>query len=602
MVREICSRDPSLLNDTDSGGQNILHLAAFWGCVEMVELLVELGADCNAKNLVGQRPLDIALNWGNVDCTDAIRSAGGLSLFEEKCANLESEIHALKIKLIAADLENEAERRRTQEALDLLERTAGERDFVQDKWTAESLCGGSIQAAQLLVVQHDLTAAGKLRDEFWEKYNAALAWGQAESVMRRKLKKELEETKETLRSTREQLQIAVEEKRVAMVDRNLALQIRDHALRESRAAEEARVTAEETCMRALRLADEMRPYKKRCAAVERELGLKEYRESLQKVLDVCPRKVLDGAVQALTSLAARASTAQPSSTQPLITGQSISMFEKDALTALTENTLPEDEVFMRKEKQKQKQKQTKGKKQKQKQKQKKGKKIKGSRRRSTLLQRVNDEAAALPDDQIQRDSRRHHGERHLMGKLPSVPFDLLVLDPYGRGMEALTCSHVKTDSQGMEILKVRLKDSIDVKSDHWHAADQKRYINFQMKQAAARARQVRRTEAAKRAARIDMIHAPIRKPAWNSNALLSQQKNNARVSSRKDDDDATINNLWASAFGGAAPPQERLLQIPKGDFDRRPGTVAALPSLSNAKSRREYEKRERRRKKQQALK
>ena len=84
---------------------------------------------------------------------------------------------------------------------------------MQDKRTAESLCGGSIQAAQLRVVQHDLTAAGKLRDELWEKYNAALAWGQAECVTaRRKLQQDLEETKgDAARLTRSSRRLPPEE-------------------------------------------------------------------------------------------------------------------------------------------------------------------------------------------------------------------------------------------------------------------------------------------------------------------------------------------------------------------------------------------------------
>ena len=38
LVRSIVGEDPSVLHDTDSGGQNIMHLAAFWGCLASAAL------------------------------------------------------------------------------------------------------------------------------------------------------------------------------------------------------------------------------------------------------------------------------------------------------------------------------------------------------------------------------------------------------------------------------------------------------------------------------------------------------------------------------------------------------------------------------------
>ena len=50
--------------ETDREGNSALHSAAFLGRSEVVELLLEKGADANAKNNRGQSPMDsVAADW-----------------------------------------------------------------------------------------------------------------------------------------------------------------------------------------------------------------------------------------------------------------------------------------------------------------------------------------------------------------------------------------------------------------------------------------------------------------------------------------------------------------------------------------------------------
>jgi ankyrin repeat protein len=54
-----------------------LHYAASWGGKEIVELLIATGADVNAKNEVGRRPLDGAIARSHPETADLLRKHGG---------------------------------------------------------------------------------------------------------------------------------------------------------------------------------------------------------------------------------------------------------------------------------------------------------------------------------------------------------------------------------------------------------------------------------------------------------------------------------------------------------------------------------------------
>ena len=95
-MQQMIEEDPCLLDECDSGGQNLLHLAAFWGSLVVCEQLIRLGIDCEAVNVHAQRPLDIAVQWGHVAVADVIRHAGGTSLFETKLRKVERHLMSLE--------------------------------------------------------------------------------------------------------------------------------------------------------------------------------------------------------------------------------------------------------------------------------------------------------------------------------------------------------------------------------------------------------------------------------------------------------------------------------------------------------------------------
>lgn len=57
-VRETLDRRPELINTPDADGNTLLHYAVSTDNLEMVKLLVEHGADVNAKDCTGQYPTD----------------------------------------------------------------------------------------------------------------------------------------------------------------------------------------------------------------------------------------------------------------------------------------------------------------------------------------------------------------------------------------------------------------------------------------------------------------------------------------------------------------------------------------------------------------
>ena len=70
--------DGADVNVKDKVGWTPLHLAAFNGHKEIVELLIANGADVNAKSDdVGRTPLDLAIHFKHPETADLLRTHGG---------------------------------------------------------------------------------------------------------------------------------------------------------------------------------------------------------------------------------------------------------------------------------------------------------------------------------------------------------------------------------------------------------------------------------------------------------------------------------------------------------------------------------------------
>lgn len=89
----------------DAGGQTLLHLACFWGRMDIVKVLLNAGASLKAKNAASCTALDLATHWGHSAVAEVIRLRGGRSVWEEKLGHLQIE---------AEDLRLEAQQSRTQ--------------------------------------------------------------------------------------------------------------------------------------------------------------------------------------------------------------------------------------------------------------------------------------------------------------------------------------------------------------------------------------------------------------------------------------------------------------------------------------------------------
>ncbi|ETV95682.1 hypothetical protein H310_11098 [Aphanomyces invadans] len=94
------------VNHTDSAGQTLLHLAAFWGRTEMVRVLISLGGSMKAKNATGCTALDLAIHWGHSATAEVIRLRGGTSVWEEKMGLLQMQVEDLTTSLADVERQN----------------------------------------------------------------------------------------------------------------------------------------------------------------------------------------------------------------------------------------------------------------------------------------------------------------------------------------------------------------------------------------------------------------------------------------------------------------------------------------------------------------
>ncbi|XP_043270525.1 ankyrin repeat domain-containing protein 49-like [Venturia canescens] len=75
MVHKWLTMDPSLISSVDLDGYTPLHKACYGNHVDVVEFLLEQGADKFAKTIDGWQPIHSACCWNNVECIATLLAA-----------------------------------------------------------------------------------------------------------------------------------------------------------------------------------------------------------------------------------------------------------------------------------------------------------------------------------------------------------------------------------------------------------------------------------------------------------------------------------------------------------------------------------------------
>jgi ankyrin repeat protein len=83
-VREIIEKDPSQINIQDGSGWTPLHLASGKGHIEIVEFLLNHGADTELENIHGQRPLCLAAKFGRYETIKTLLEHGAAVNHKDK--------------------------------------------------------------------------------------------------------------------------------------------------------------------------------------------------------------------------------------------------------------------------------------------------------------------------------------------------------------------------------------------------------------------------------------------------------------------------------------------------------------------------------------
>ncbi|EEY60235.1 uncharacterized protein PITG_12570 [Phytophthora infestans T30-4] len=90
----------------DAGGQTLLHLACFWGRMDLTKLLLAAGASLKTKNAAGCTALDLATHWGHSAVAEVIRLRGGSSVWEDKLGTLQVELEDLTLRAQHLETQN----------------------------------------------------------------------------------------------------------------------------------------------------------------------------------------------------------------------------------------------------------------------------------------------------------------------------------------------------------------------------------------------------------------------------------------------------------------------------------------------------------------
>ena len=165
------------------------------------------------------------------------------------------------------------------------------------------------------------------------------------------------------------------------------------------------------------------------------------------------------------------------------------------------------------------------------------------------------------NSQVANDLRRSKGEVNRMGGLPSTPFDLLVLDPYGVGLEVLQCVHMSKDYEGYDRLRVTSRAPVDPTTDYFNRVDERRKMDYDAKIAVKRAKNQHRRTANKIKSLNRIKDGNSGRSAWNSrpNTVEGEMRKTEPVIGgiprRKQMYE--VEKLWSAAF---APNQNRVVK------------------------------------------
>ena len=128
VLRTELTSNPKSVSRKDSEGFTPLHVAASSGQLEAVELLLESGADVNARGLRGETPLLLAAGAGQAQIVEALLKAGADSNIATKegrtplhRASMEGSLDSVKARL-KAGADPKAQDGQGRTALDLAER------------------------------------------------------------------------------------------------------------------------------------------------------------------------------------------------------------------------------------------------------------------------------------------------------------------------------------------------------------------------------------------------------------------------------------------------------------------------------------------------
>ncbi|KAF4317624.1 hypothetical protein BBO99_00005604 [Phytophthora kernoviae] len=99
----------------DAGGQTMLHLACFWGRMDLAKVLLAAGASLKTKNAAGCTALDLATHWGHSAVAEVIRLRGGSSVWEDKLGAMQVELEDLTLRAEYVEKQNSEKQRQLDE-------------------------------------------------------------------------------------------------------------------------------------------------------------------------------------------------------------------------------------------------------------------------------------------------------------------------------------------------------------------------------------------------------------------------------------------------------------------------------------------------------